>query len=257
MALPPLISLLCDPLVNFLATKPPGTPHLECRDIPGSRQAVNSALAHLEGGRLAHDPRPEAQRASVRCGRVGADGTGRDDGLSGLWTAYRNPLTGFARLTRDRRHGKHRTAGYRRPAGRCQADGNDRVVRRGCLGIDQPVAAAITASKLVPATVDDILAEAHRILTEREDFAADLRQVWRNAEEVCAEDAKMVIRFGGITDRRADPLDLIKSSLSNSGWRIATIREAGSATEGKRQANAFLRTKSKPMVEYDVWATRQ
>ena len=67
----------------------------------------------------------------------------------------------------------------------------------------------------------------------------------------------MVIRFGGITDRRADPLDLIKSSLSNSGWRIATIREAGSATEGKRQANAFLRTESKPMVEYDVWATRQ
>jgi len=89
-----------------------------------------------------------------------------------------------------------------------------------------------------------------------EDFAADLRQVWRNAEEVCAEDAKMVIRFGGITDRRADPLDLIKSSLSDSGWRITTIREAGSATEGKRQANTFLRTKSKPIVEYDVWAIR-
>lgn len=89
------------------------------------------------------------------------------------------------------------------------------------------------------------------------DFATDLRQVWRNAEDVCAEDAKMVIRFGGITDRHADPLDLIKSSLSGSGWRITTIREAGSATEGKRQADAFLRTKSKPMVEYDVWATRK
>ena len=48
-----------------------------------------------------------------------------------------------------------------------------------------------------------------------------------------------------------------KSSLSDSGWRITTIREAGTATEGKRQADAFLRTKSKPMVEYDVWATRQ
>ena len=90
-----------------------------------------------------------------------------------------------------------------------------------------------------------------------EDFAADLRQVWRNAENVCTEDAKMVIRFGGITDRRANPLDLIKSSLSDSGWRITTIREAGSATEGKRQADAFLRTKSKPMVEYDVWATKE
>ncbi len=90
-----------------------------------------------------------------------------------------------------------------------------------------------------------------------EDFAADLRQVWRNVENVCEEDAKMVIRFGGITDRRANPLDLIKSSIADSGWRVTTIKEAGSAMEGKRQADAFLRTKSKPMVEYDVWAIRQ
>lgn len=89
------------------------------------------------------------------------------------------------------------------------------------------------------------------------DFATDLRQVWLNAGNVCAEDAKMVIRFGGITDRRANPLDIIKSSLADSGWRIMTIREAGSAREGKRQADAFLRNKTKPMVEYDVWATRQ
>jgi DNA modification methylase len=89
-----------------------------------------------------------------------------------------------------------------------------------------------------------------------EDFAADLRQVWRNAERVCAEDSKMIIRFGGITDRRAEPLDLIKSSLSGCGWRITTIREAGSAMEGKRQADAFLRTKSKPIIEYDIWLNR-
>lgn len=90
-----------------------------------------------------------------------------------------------------------------------------------------------------------------------EDFAADLRQVWRNVENVCAQDAKMVIRFGGITDRRANPLDLIKSSIADSGWRVTTIKEAGSAMEGKRQADTFLRNKSKPMDEYDVWATRQ
>jgi hypothetical protein len=90
-----------------------------------------------------------------------------------------------------------------------------------------------------------------------EDFAANLRQVWRNLENVCVEDATMVIRFGGITDRRTDPLELIKNSLMGSDWRITTIREAGTATEGKRQADAFLRTKSKPMIEYDVWAVRQ
>ncbi|MGA1843363.1 MAG: DNA methyltransferase [bacterium] len=89
-----------------------------------------------------------------------------------------------------------------------------------------------------------------------EDFAADLRQVWRNVGEACADNAKMVIRFGGITARRSNPLNLIKSSLKESGWRIMAIKEAGSAKEGRRQADAFLRTKTKPMVEYDVWTIR-
>ncbi len=89
------------------------------------------------------------------------------------------------------------------------------------------------------------------------DFAADLRQVWSNAEEVCAEDAKMVIRFGGITNRRANPLDLIKRSLTKSGWRITAIREAGTAAEGKRQSDAFLRARTKPVVEYDIWSVKQ
>lgn len=89
-----------------------------------------------------------------------------------------------------------------------------------------------------------------------EDFAADLRQIWRNVGNVCTEDAKMVIRFGGITGKHADPLVIIKNSLSDSGWRIVTIKKAGSATEGNRQADAFLRVKTKPMIEYDVWAIR-
>jgi hypothetical protein len=103
----------------------------------------------------------------------------------------------------------------------------------------------------------DYTNRAQVVHSSPEDFAADLRQVWRNAGDVCAEDAKMVIRFGGITDRRADPLELIKNSFIDSGWRIATAREAGTATEGKRQADSFLRTKSKPVNEYDVWAARQ
>lgn len=89
-----------------------------------------------------------------------------------------------------------------------------------------------------------------------EDFAHDLRTVWRNTASVCSDKAKMIIRFGGITDRKANPLELIKNSIDDSGWRVTTLRKAGSATEGKRQANTFLRTKTKPMVEYDVWAIR-
>lgn len=106
----------------------------------------------------------------------------------------------------------------------------------------------------------DVVDYAHHdqiVHSSPEDFAADLRRVWRNAETVCADETNMVIRFGGITDRRADPLDLIKNSLWDTGWRITTARKAGTAMEGKRQANTFLRTKSSPMTEYDVWAVRK
>jgi DNA methylase len=87
-----------------------------------------------------------------------------------------------------------------------------------------------------------------------EEFAADLSVVWRNAANVCASGARMVIRFGGISDRRANPLDIVKSSLAGSGWRISTILHAGTASAGKRQADAFLRKHSTPITEYDVWA---
>ncbi len=87
-------------------------------------------------------------------------------------------------------------------------------------------------------------------------FAADLRKIWQNVNEVCAHDAKMVIRFGGLADKRANPRDLIKRSLDESGWKIKTIREAGSALEGKRQAETFLRTKTESMMEYDIWTIK-
>jgi DNA methylase len=89
-----------------------------------------------------------------------------------------------------------------------------------------------------------------------EEFAVDLSAVWRNTAKVCSPDARMVVRFGGITDRRAKPLEIIKSSLVDTGWRIKTIIPAGTASEGRRQADAFLRKRSKAMIEYDVWAVR-
>lgn len=89
-----------------------------------------------------------------------------------------------------------------------------------------------------------------------EDFSNDLRKVWRNAASVCSDKAGMVIRFGGITERKADPLELVKDSINDSGWRITKLRKAGSAIEGKRQADTFLQTKTRPIVEYDVWAIR-
>lgn len=87
-------------------------------------------------------------------------------------------------------------------------------------------------------------------------FSRDLNSVWQNSAAVSQDNARLVIRFGGISDRRADPVMLIKSSLIDSGWKITKIKKAGTALEGKRQADSFLRVKSKPIVEIDVWATR-
>lgn len=87
-----------------------------------------------------------------------------------------------------------------------------------------------------------------------ESFVSDLGAVWRNTRSVCHNDAKMVVRFGGICDRRIEPLELVKASLQGGEWRISTTRRAGSAKSGKRQADSFLTSRSKPVFEYDVWA---
>jgi hypothetical protein len=87
-----------------------------------------------------------------------------------------------------------------------------------------------------------------------EQFVADLRTVWRNASAVCRDGARMVVRFGGIRDRRIEPHELVKASLEGDDWRICTTRPAGDAKAGKRQADSFLSSRSKPLVEYDVWA---
>jgi hypothetical protein len=88
-------------------------------------------------------------------------------------------------------------------------------------------------------------------------FADDLRQVWRNAAAVSSDDAKLVVRFGGITSRRANPLAILKDSLSDSGWQVMAIFNAGSAIEGRRQADTFLRGNIEPTAEYDVWSIKE
>lgn len=87
-----------------------------------------------------------------------------------------------------------------------------------------------------------------------ESFIRDLHKIWNNISKACASDAKMIIRFGGISGRHANPLELVKMSLQESAWRLSTVHSAGTAHRGKRQADSFLRKKSKPIVEFDLWA---
>jgi DNA modification methylase len=87
-------------------------------------------------------------------------------------------------------------------------------------------------------------------------FAYELRQVWRNTAYVSSEDATMVIRFGGFSDKNTNPLEIIKFSLKDRAWRIKTIFSAGSAIEGKRQADTFIKKNTIPMNEYDIWVRK-
>lgn len=86
-------------------------------------------------------------------------------------------------------------------------------------------------------------------------FVNDLASVWKNVARVCQDDARLVIRFGGINDRKQEPLELLNQSLRLAGWRMLTCRNAGDAGDGRRQADQFIIARRKPMPEYDVYAT--
>lgn len=89
--------------------------------------------------------------------------------------------------------------------------------------------------------------------SSKESFSDDLKYVWINCKSVATDDADLVIRFGGISTRSVCPRNIIEKSVSGSGWTIYRIRKAGTAAKGKRQADTFLRNKTKPIEEYDIW----
>jgi hypothetical protein len=91
--------------------------------------------------------------------------------------------------------------------------------------------------------------------TSFEAFVAELAAVWRRVGEVCIPDATLIVRFGAINDRAVNSLDLIWASLDDAGWSIADTVHAGTARDGRRQADHLIRNRSTSMVEHDVWAT--
>jgi hypothetical protein len=88
-------------------------------------------------------------------------------------------------------------------------------------------------------------------------FIAQLAQVWRNVARCCRFGARLVVRFGGINDRKAEPKALLTASLEEAGWRVRTARAAGDAARGRRQADQFARASKQPLAEYDVYAVCQ
>lgn len=86
-----------------------------------------------------------------------------------------------------------------------------------------------------------------------EAFADQLRSVWINVAKASTTDARLVVRFGGISDRSAEPLEILKDSFQRSPWRLQTVVGAGSADLGRRQAGHFSGQRPKAREEYDAW----
>jgi hypothetical protein len=87
-------------------------------------------------------------------------------------------------------------------------------------------------------------------------FCNGLKKVWQNCAKVSKRGCRMVIRFGAINDRDVEALAILKESLVETAWRITTCHHAGSASEGRRQADHFVST-SHAIAEYDVWTVNE
>ncbi len=87
-------------------------------------------------------------------------------------------------------------------------------------------------------------------------FVSDLAVVWQKTAGVCLPGANFVCRFGALPSRTKDPRTLFKRSLTEAdcGWRITTIRGAGTSQHGRRQCDQFGIGIYEPLEEIDVYA---
>jgi hypothetical protein len=87
-------------------------------------------------------------------------------------------------------------------------------------------------------------------------FASELGRVWRNVASRARDDARLMIRYGGIHDRNAAPMEVLKASLAGSGWRISTARAAPDSDRGRRQVRQFQAKPKRAITEHDVYCHR-
>lgn len=86
-----------------------------------------------------------------------------------------------------------------------------------------------------------------------EHFAAEMGRVWKNVFLHAPAGARLIIRYGGIHDRAVEPMDILKKSLVDSGWRIVTVRAVPDSDTGRRQVWQFQAKPKEAIVEHDVY----
>jgi len=84
-------------------------------------------------------------------------------------------------------------------------------------------------------------------------FATEMGRVWKNVASHTTAGARLIIRYGGIHDRAAEPMDVLKKSLAGSGWRIVTTRAVLNSDNGRRQVRQFQSAPKKAITEHDVY----
>lgn len=87
-------------------------------------------------------------------------------------------------------------------------------------------------------------------------FAAEMGRVWKNVASNTTAGARLIIRYGGIHDRTAEPMDVLKKSLADSRWRMITARAVPDSDNGRRQVRQFQAEPKKAIAEYDVYCHR-
>ena len=92
--------------------------------------------------------------------------------------------------------------------------------------------------------------------SSQETFVGELGKVWKNVADICAPEAKLVIRFGALPSSPVNPTELLRASLekSNCGWKVLTVKYAGSIPKGKRQADQFSKNVGEIQREIDLYA---
>jgi hypothetical protein len=89
------------------------------------------------------------------------------------------------------------------------------------------------------------------------DFVAGLSKVWRRVAAACVPGARLIVRFGALPSvSKDDPKVLLARSLreADCGWRITTVKNAGTAQKGRRQYEQFGPSESEPVEEIDLYA---
>ena len=87
-------------------------------------------------------------------------------------------------------------------------------------------------------------------------FAAEMGRVWKNVASHTTKGARLIIRYGGIHDRNAEPMDVLKKSLVDSGWKMKTAKAVPDSDSGRRQVRQFQAEPKKAITEHDVYCHR-